>query len=238
MIDLRMFENRGFTAVNLTGLLFSFGMFGAIFFLSQFLQTVQGYSPLGAGLRVLPWTGMPMLLAPVVGLLAQRWGGKPLVIAGLALQAISLAWLGLLLTPTTPYTDMIPAFVVAGLGMTLYFVPIASLVLGSVTKDLEGLASGTSSTFREIGGVFGVAVLGAVFSSSGSYASAQSYMDGLHPAIIVGAGVVAVGMVAAFFTPSRRVTMARAGSPVHHDLTTHVHQAHMVGDYAFSDRLF
>jgi EmrB/QacA subfamily drug resistance transporter len=204
MLNVRLFANRGFTMVNVMAMLFSFGMFGAVFFLSQFLQTVQGYSPLGAGLRVLPWTGMPMLLAPVVGLLAQRWGGKPLVITGLTLQAIGLAWLGAIMTPTTPYTDMVPAFIVAGLGMTLFFVPVASLVLGSVTKELEGVASGTNATFRELGGVFGIAVLGAVFSSSGGYTSAQSYVNGLRPAIFVGAAAVAVGVVAAFFVPNRR----------------------------------
>jgi EmrB/QacA subfamily drug resistance transporter len=204
MLNVRLFTNRGFTMVNVMAMLFSFGMFGAVFFLSQFLQTVQGYSPLGAGLRVLPWTGMPMLLAPVVGLLAQRWGGKPLVITGLTLQSIGLAWLGVIMTPTTPYSGMVPAFIVAGLGMTLFFVPVASLVLGSVTKDLEGVASGTNATFRELGGVFGIAVLGAVFSSSGGYTSAQSYVNGLRPAIFVGAAAVAVGVIAALFVPNRR----------------------------------
>jgi EmrB/QacA subfamily drug resistance transporter len=210
MLNLRMFRNRGFAAINVTGLLFSFGMFGTVFFLSQFLQTVQGYSPLGAGLRVLPWTGMPMLLAPVVGLLAQRIGGKPLVVTGLIFQAISLTWLALLLTATTPYSDMVPAFIVAGVGMTLFFVPVASLVLGSVPKDHEGLASGTNAAFRELGGVFGIALLGAVFSSSGGYLSAQDYVNGLRPAMYVGALVVAIGVVAALLVPSRRALSAPA----------------------------
>jgi predicted MFS family arabinose efflux permease len=204
MLNLRMFKNRGFAAINMTGLLFSFGMFGTVFFLSQFLQTVQGYSPLGAGLRVLPWTGMPMLLAPAVGLLAQRVGAKPLVVTGLILQAVSLTWLALLLTAITPYSDMVPAFIVAGVGMTLFFVPVASLVLGSVPKDLEGLASGTNAAFRELGGVFGIALLGAVFSSSGGYATTQDYVNGLRPAMYVGAGVVAIGVVMALLVPSRR----------------------------------
>src|SRR3984957_2578900 len=203
MLSLRMFRNRGFAAINVTALLFSFGMFGTVFFLSQFLQTVQGYSPLGAGLRVLPWTGMPMLLAPLVGILAQRIGGKPLVVTGLILQAISLTWLALLLTATTPYTDMVPAFIVAGVGMTLFFVPVASLVLGSVPKELEGLASGTNAAFRELGGVFGIALLGAVFSSSGGYLSAQEYVNGLRPAMFVGAVIVAIGVVMALLVPSR-----------------------------------
>jgi EmrB/QacA subfamily drug resistance transporter len=204
MLPLRLFRNRAFAAVNVTAMLFSFGMFGSVFFLSQFLQTVQGYSPLGAGLRILPWTGIIMLFAPVVGNLVERWGGKRLVVTGLALQATGLLWLGLLLTPGTPYIDMVPAFVLAGLGMTLFFVPLASLVLGSVPSSLEGVASGTNSAFREVGGVFGIAVLGAVFSSSGGYSSAQDYVNGLKPAILVGAAAVLLGTVTALLVPTLR----------------------------------
>ena len=212
MLDVRLFTNRAFAAVNMTAMLFSFGMFGSIFFLSQFLQTVQGYSPLSAGLRVLPWTGMAMLLAPIVGLMAERWGGKVLVVAGLVLQSTGLFWLVAITNPTTPYLDMVPAFVVAGVGMTLFFVPLASLVLGSVPAALEGVASGTNSAFRELGGVLGIAVLGAVFSSSGSYASGQQYVNGLTPAIAVGAGVVIIGAVAALLVPGRRRTRALAAA--------------------------
>jgi len=204
MLPLRLFRNRAFAAVNVTAMLFSFGMFGSVFFLSQFLQTVQGYSPLGAGLRILPWTGIIMLFAPVVGNLVERWGGKRLVVTGLALQATGLLWLGLLLTPGTPYVDMVPAFVLAGLGMTHFFVPLASLVLGSVPSSLEGVASGTNSAFREVGGVFGIAVLGAVFSSSGGYSSAQDYVNGLKPAILVGAAAVLLGTVTALLVPALR----------------------------------
>ncbi len=209
MLNLSMFKSRAFAAVNVTAMLFSFGMFGSIFFLSQFLQTVQGYSPLAAGLRVLPWTGMPMLLAPVVGVLAERWGGKPLVVTGLALQVVGLTWLATLITPTTPYTDMVPAFVVAGIGMTLFFVPLASLVLGSVPKALEGVASGTNAAFRELGGVLGIAVLGAVFSANGGYASAHVYVSGLSPATYVGAAVVGIGVLTAMMVPGRHRARAR-----------------------------
>jgi len=206
MLPLRLFRNRAFAAVNVTAMLFSFGMFGSVFFLSQFLQTVQGYSPLGAGLRILPWTGIIMLFAPVVGILVERVGGKRLVVAGLVLQAAGLLWLGLLVTSGTPYLDMVPAFVLAGIGMTLFFVPLASLVLGSVPPSLEGVASGTNSAFREVGGVLGIAVLGAVFSSSGSYSSAQNYVNGLRPAILVGAVAVLLGTFTALFVPALRRT--------------------------------
>ena len=208
MLPLRLFRHRAFAAVNVTAMLFSFGMFGSIFFLSQFLQTVQGYTPLGAGLRILPWTGMIMVLAPIVGIMAERFGGKPLVVSGLVLQATGLTWLALIITPSTPYVDLVPAFVLAGIGMTLFFVPLASLVLGAVPTSLEGIASGTNSAFRELGGVLGIAVLGAVFSSSGSYASPQAYVDGLTPAVMVGAGVVVLGVIAALLVPGLKRSRA------------------------------
>ncbi len=204
MLDIRLFARRGFATVNVTAMLFSFGMFGAIFFLTQFLQTVQGYSPLSAGLRILPWTAITMVLAPFVGLLAERWGGKPLVVTGLGLQAIGLAWLASILTPGTPYADLIAPFVVCGVGMTLFFVPLASVVLGTVPTSLEGVASGTNAAFRELGGVLGIAALGAVFSSRGGYATAQDYVSGLVPAVAVGAAVVAIGALTALALPSRR----------------------------------
>jgi EmrB/QacA subfamily drug resistance transporter len=204
MLDIRLFRNRGFASVNVTAMLFSFGMFGSIFFLTQFLQTVQGLSPLAAGIRVLPWTAMPMLLAPVVGMLAERWGGKPLVVTGLIFQAIGLTWLALLITPSTPYAGMVAPFVISGMGMTLFFVPLASLVLGAVPAALEGVASGANSAFRELGGVLGIALLGAIFASHGGYRSGQDYVSGMTPAVYVGAAVVALGAVTALFIPGRR----------------------------------
>ncbi len=213
MLDIRLFRNRGFAAVNVTALLFSFGMFGSIFFLTQFLQTVQGLSPLAAGVRVLPWTAMAMLLAPVVGNLAERWGGKPLVVGGLVMQAVGLTWLGLLITPTTPYADMVVPFVISGVGMTLFFVPLASLVLGSLPTALEGVASGANSAFRELGGVLGIAVLGAVFSSNGGYRSPGDYVSGLTPAVFAGAAVVAIGAVTALLVPGRLRRRAAPAAP-------------------------
>ncbi len=212
MLDMRLFRDRGFTSVNVTAMLFSFGMFGAIFFLVQFLQTVQGLSPLAAGVRILPWTAMPMLLAPVVGQLAERWGGKPLVVTGLSLQAIGLAWLATVTSPTIPYADLVVPFVICGIGMTLFFVPLASLVLGAVPRSLEGVASGANAAFRELGGVLGIAVLGAIFSSHGSYASGADYVNGMTVAVYAGAAVVAIGAIAAMLVPSRR------NGPDHDDL--------------------
>ena len=204
MLDIRLFRHRGFASVNVTAMLFSFGMFGAIFFLVQFLQVVQGLSPLAAGVRILPWTAMPMLLAPVVGKLAERWGGKPLVRdgAGAAGRRPDLA--GHADHPDDAVRRLVVPFIVCGVGMTLFFVPLASLVLGAVPRSLEGVASGANAAFRELGGVLGIAVLGAVFSTHGGYGRVRTTSSGMTAAVYVGAAVVAVGAMAALIVPGRR----------------------------------
>jgi EmrB/QacA subfamily drug resistance transporter len=197
MLPLRFFRNRTFTAANVASLLMFFGMFGSIFLLAQFFQTVQGYSPLQAGLRILPWTAMPIFIAPIAGALSDRIGGRPLMAVGLALQATGLAWIATVSTPTTPYGELVVPFILSGVGMAMYFAPVANVVLSSVRPEEEGQASGANNAIRELGGVFGVAVLASIFAHYGGYGSGQTYVDGLVPAIYVGAAFVAVGALAA-----------------------------------------
>jgi EmrB/QacA subfamily drug resistance transporter len=204
MLPMRFFRNRTFTLANTASLFMFFGMFGSIFLLSQFFQTVQGYSPLGSGMRVLPWTLAPMFVAPIAGALSDKISGKTLIGTGLALQALGLAWLGLISTPTTPYSEFVGPFILAGVGMGLFFAPVANVVLSAVRPAEEGQASGANNAIRELGGVFGVAVLASVFASLGGYQSGNAFVDGMNPAILVGAAVVAVGAVAAFAIPKRR----------------------------------
>ena len=203
MLPMRFFRSRAFTAANVASLFMFFGMFGAIFLLAQFLQTVQGYGPLDAGLRILPWTAMPIFIAPVAGALSDRIGGRPLMATGLALQALGLGWLAAVSAPTVPYSALVPGFVVSGIGMALFFAPVANVVLSAVLPREEGQASGANNAIRELGGVFGVAVLASVFSSYGGYESGQAFVDGLVPAVWVGAVVVALGAVAALFIPRK-----------------------------------
>jgi EmrB/QacA subfamily drug resistance transporter len=198
MLPMRFFGNRTFALANVASLFMFFGMFGSIFFIAQFFQTVQGLSPFQSGLRILPWTAMPMLVAPVAGAVSDRVGGQRLMGAGLTLQAIGLAWIALVTTPTTPYVDFVGAFAVSGLGMALFFAPVANVVLSSVRPEEEGQASGANNAIRELGGVFGVAVLAAVFTVNGGYHSGQQFVDGMNPAVLIGAALVAVGAIAAF----------------------------------------
>jgi EmrB/QacA subfamily drug resistance transporter len=203
MLPMRFFRDRAFAAANGASLLMYFGMFGSIFLLTQFLQTVQGHSPLGAGLRVLPWTAMPMIVAPIAGALSDRIGGRPLMAVGLGLQAIGLGWLAAVSTPTVPYTQLVIPFILSGTGMAMFFAPVANVVLSAVRQEEEGKASGTNNAIREVGGVFGVAVLASVFASYGGYGTPQSFVDGLTPALWVGAVVVGAGSLISLLIPRR-----------------------------------
>jgi EmrB/QacA subfamily drug resistance transporter len=208
MLPMRFFRSRAFAATNGVSLAMYFGVFGSIFLLAQFFQTAQGLSPLEAGLRTLPWTGMPMLVAPVAGLLSDRIGSRPLMAAGLTLQAAAITWLAAISTPDVAYASLVVPFVLAGTGMSLVFAPAANAVLSSVRPEEAGQASGATNAIREVGGVMGVAVLASVFSAHGSYAAPQAYVDGMTAAIPVGAAVLAVGALVALLVPRLRASSA------------------------------
>ncbi len=203
MLPMRFFRNRAFSAANATSLFMYFGMFGSIFLLTQFFQTAQGYSPLEAGLRVLPWTAMPMIVAPIAGALSDRIGGRPLMALGLGLQAVGLAWIAAVSTATVGYGSLVGPFIVSGIGMGMFFAPVANVVLSAVRPVEEGKASGANNAIREVGGVLGVAVLASIFARYGGYESPTTFNDGLVPALWVGAVVVALGAVAALVIPRR-----------------------------------
>jgi EmrB/QacA subfamily drug resistance transporter len=212
MLPLRFFRSRAFTATNGVSFAMFFGVFGSIFLLSQFFQTAQGYGPLEAGLRTLPWTGMPMLVAPIAGLLSDRIGSRPLMVAGLALQSVALFWLAAVSSPEVAYSSLVVPFVLAGTGMALVFAPSANAVLGAVRPEEAGQASGATNAIRELGGVMGVAVLASVFSAHGSYASPQAFSDGVVSALPIGAAVLAVGAAIALLVPGLKAR--RAAAPV------------------------
>jgi EmrB/QacA subfamily drug resistance transporter len=204
MLPLRFFRSRGFAATNGVSFAMYFGVFGSIFLLAQFFQVTQGYSPLEAGLRTLPWTIMPMFIAPIAGVLSDRIGSRPLMATGLTLQAGAIGWLASISSPTTPYGEVVIPFIMAGTGMALVFAPAANAVLKSVRPEEAGQGSGATNAIRELGGVLGVAVLATVFANNGSYASPEAYTSGMTSAIWVGAAVLAAGAVAALFVPGRR----------------------------------
>ncbi len=202
MLPLEMFRSRASSAANAASVLMYFGMFGSVFLLAQFFQVVQGLGPLDAGLRVLPWTAMPAFVAPIAGGLAGRVGARLIVAMGLGLMAAGLGALSAVASTTAPYSAFIVPFAVSGIGMGMFFAPIANVVLSSVPTDQEGKASGANNAVREIGAVFGIAVLASVFSANGAYTSPDMYVAGLVPALRVGAIVVALAAVVALAIPT------------------------------------
>src|SRR5881397_4375709 len=190
MLPMRFFKNRVFTLANVASLFMFFGMFGSIFLLSQFFQIIQGYSPLASGVRILPWTIMPLFVAPIAGALSDRIGGHRLMGVGLILQASGLASIAAISTPTTPYWHLVAPFAISGIGMAMFWAPVANVVLSAVKPEEQGQASGANNAIRELGGVFGIAVLASVFSAYGGYRTPDTFVSGMNAAVWIGAGVV------------------------------------------------
>ncbi|NUU17502.1 MFS transporter [Cellulomonas humilata] len=194
LVPLHLFRVRSFAVANGSALAFSFGVFGLVFLLAQYLQIGMGFTPLEAGIRTLPWTAAPMIFAPIAGMLAPRIGVRPLLTAGLALQAAGLAWQGLIVsTDGLVYADLVPGLALAGIGMGLTFAPSATAVLFDMAPDDHGTASSVNATIREIGGALGVAALVAVFTASNGTLTPDGYVAGLQPAALVAAAVTGLG---------------------------------------------
>ena len=205
LLPLRLFRDRSFTLANVVGFGFSFGMFGAVFILIQYLQIVQGHTPLEAAVMTTPWTMAPMVVAPLAGLVAGRVGTRVLIVVGLLFQAAGLAWLGIAMGTDTAYVVMLPAFIAAGIGMGLVFAPSSTAVLANIAPDDTAKASGTNSTMREIGVALGTAVLTAVFTGAGGRLTPTGYVDAAHPAVLTGAAVVFVTAILALLLPAGRL---------------------------------
>lgn len=203
VLPLRLFRSRSFSVANVIALFFTLGMFGTVFLLSQYLQIVQGYSPLEAGLRTLPWTAAPMVVAPIAGLLAPRTGLRPLLVVGLVLQTASLVWFAVLTETGALYPSFVVPLLMAGVGMGLTFAPMATAVLDGLPEDDFAMASSANSTIREFGVALGIALLVAVFLANDGTLAPSGYDGAIGPAILTGAAAVAVAAIAALFAPGR-----------------------------------
>jgi EmrB/QacA subfamily drug resistance transporter len=203
MIPIELFRRRTFAITNGVSFFMYFGTFGSIFLLTQFTQNVMGYGPFDAGVRMLVWTGATTVVAPIAGVLSERLGPRRFMAAGLALQALALAWVAGIASRSTAFAELVIPFAMAGAGMALVFAPSASALLSVVRPEQAGQASGTNNAIREVGGVFGVAVLSTIFTGAGGLTSAQAFVDGFVPALWVGAAVVAAGAVLALALPRR-----------------------------------
>jgi len=212
MLPMRLFRSRSFSAGNTATFFMTAALFGTVFFMAQFLQVVSGYGPFGAGLRLLPWTGTLFFVAPIAGSLAGRIGEKPLIVAGLALQAAGMGLIALVASPSVPYGELIAPLMMAGCGISLALPATQNLVISAVEQDAIGKASGTYNMLRQLGGVFGTAIAVAVFAHAGGYGSPQAFSDGFVPALGVAAALSLAGALAGALLPGA-LRLGRAATP-------------------------
>jgi EmrB/QacA subfamily drug resistance transporter len=203
MIPLEYFRRRGFAAAGGVAFPFSFALIGSVFWIAQMLQVGMGYSPLASGVRMLVFTGTPMIFAPLGGVVADKIGTRPVMTGGLLLMGGGYLWLALLVTAGVSYPSLVLPFFVAGVGISLVFPTLANAAVGSVPLADSGVAAGSNNTLREAGGLFGVAVLAAVFTANGGYGSRALFMHGMRYALIVAGAVALAAVLPSLLGPSR-----------------------------------
>ena len=203
MLPMRFFSSRAFLTTNVVALLMYAALFGSLFLITQLLQTGLGATPLEAGLQMLPMVVMPMLLTPVGGVLADRWGSRPLMVVGVGLVACGLTELALVVGPGVAYVAMVAGMAAMGAGTALFFAPAAASVLGAVAPTELGQASGVATAVRELGVVVGIAVLTLVFAAHGDLTSSAGFVAGIGPALWLGAALAGTGVLAALVLPGR-----------------------------------
>jgi EmrB/QacA subfamily drug resistance transporter len=204
MLPMRLFRVREFSAGNASALLLTASLFSTVFFLAQYLQAAQGYSPLGAGLRYLPWTATLFVIAPAAGRLVDRVGPRWLLTVGLTLQGLGLLWVAYNAHEHYGYTASVVALVISGAGTSMAMPAQQTAVMTSVEPAAMGQAAGTFSTVRQLGGVLGIAILAAVFAANGSAGSSLGFADGFAAAMVAAAAMAFLGAVAGLFAPGRR----------------------------------
>jgi EmrB/QacA subfamily drug resistance transporter len=209
MVPMRLFRSRAFSAGIASSFLFYASMYGTLFLLPQFLQVAQSHGPFGVGMRLLPWTATLFLFAPLGGALVNRIGERPLVVAGLILQAIGMIWIGLTAAPDLAYSHLVTPLLLAGAGVSMAMPAAQNAVLSAVTAPEIGKASGIFNMSRFLGGVLGVAVEVAVFAATGGFGSPHQFSAGFAPAMAVAAALSMLGAVAGLWLPARRqITLA------------------------------
>jgi MFS family permease len=200
------FRSRRFSAGLLASFLLTASLYGCVFFAAQFLQVAVGTDPLGAGLRLLPWTATLLVVAPVTGLLADRLGDRPLLLGGLVLQVVGVGWLAWIAETDVSYLALLAPFVVAGVGCSMAIPVSQTVVVSAVSTDQVGKAAGVNNTAQELGGALGLAVTVAVFAATGTLGGPDEFVDGVRPALAAAAGLAALGVLAALAVPGGRRT--------------------------------
>jgi EmrB/QacA subfamily drug resistance transporter len=203
MLPPRLFASRAFAAGDATIFLLNGSLSAAVFLMPQFQQVASGQHPLSAGLRLLPWGIPPLLLAPRAGALADRIGERPLVVAGLVLQAAGLAWIATIASPSTAYLALVTPMTLVGVGFAIAIPAVTRAATSNTPPTDIGRASGAYATMRQLGGAFGIAIAGAAFATAGSYRSAAAFSGGFTVGCAACAALAMAGVATATALPGR-----------------------------------
>jgi len=207
---MRLFGSPAFSAGNASSILFTAALYGNLFFIAQFLQTAQGYGPLSAGLRLLPWTATLFIVGPIAGRLVNRVGERPLVVVGLLLQAVGMAWIGRIATPDVEFSSLVAPFILAGAGISMAMPAAQNAVVSSVAPTQIGKAAGTYNMLRFLGGAFGIAINATVFAAFGGFGPPVLFSAGFAAAIEVSAALSFAGALAGLLIPARDARLVSA----------------------------
>jgi EmrB/QacA subfamily drug resistance transporter len=216
MIPLGLFRSSGFSAAVATQFMLGASIYSAVFLTSQFFQFALGNSPSGTGLRFLPWTAAPMIIAPIAGALFDKVGARPLVVPGLLMQAAGFAWIVYLAGHSAGYVSYIAPFILAGAGISMALPSVSASALNAVAPQALGKAAGVMNTMQQFGAVFGIAIVTAVFNAHGSLTTTAAVTSGYRPALVASAGlsvfgaVIALGIRRAVRTPVPEPDRARS----------------------------
>jgi EmrB/QacA subfamily drug resistance transporter len=203
MLPLRFLRNRGFSAGSASAFLMSGAIFGGAFMVTQYFQFGLGYSPLATGIRLLPWTMTPIFVAPLAGAVSDRIGRRPLIVGGLALQALGFAWIALRASTGLSLAEWLIVLFVAGVGISMALPAVPTAILNSVEPGETGTASGIYNMMQRFGAVFAVAIASSVFTAYGHIGTPAGVTDGFRPAIAVSASLSLLGAISALLLKAR-----------------------------------
>jgi EmrB/QacA subfamily drug resistance transporter len=204
MVPLRLFAARDFAIGNVTTFLMSGAIFAAGLLVTEEFQLARHYSPVGAGVRLLPFFATPMLVSPLAGAVSDRIGRRPIIVVGLSMLTAGLAFVAWRGSLSTNWIELVIALLVAGVGISMALPTVPTAVLSAVAPEEMGKASGVNTMMQRFGSVFAVAITTAVFTANGHLGSPAGITDGFKPALGVCAGLSLLGTLTALGMASRR----------------------------------
>jgi MFS family permease len=213
LLPLRLFRNRTFGAANATGFLMTAALLSAGVYVSQYFQFARGSSPFEAGLRLVPMMVMPLLIAPLAGLVSDKVGPRTLIVGGLVIEAVGVGWFALAANSSVGYGSLVVPLVLAGAGIAMSQATTPTAALSAVAREDMGKASGTQGTLQRFGGAFGVAITTVAFASNGHLGSPTTVVSGAHAALLVSAGFALLGAITALAIRTPRRTAPAPAAP-------------------------